>query len=253
MIIPPNKKIYFSSDHHFGAPDFSSSKHREASFLDWMNKIESDAAHLFLVGDLFDFWFEYQKVVPKGFVRVLGKIAHFVDRGIQVHYFVGNHDLWMKDYFETEIGAKVYHNPYDFTFGKTRFYIGHGDGLGPNDKGYKRLKKVFTNPLAKRLFQGLHPDLGIRLGNYFSQKNKLLSGNQEAQFLGNDKEWLVQYAQRKLTQQHRDYFIFGHRHLPLEIDLTPTSKYINIGDWITHFTYAEFDGARVNLKEWKSK
>ncbi|MEK9740417.1 MAG: UDP-2,3-diacylglucosamine diphosphatase [Flavobacteriaceae bacterium] len=253
MIFPSNKKIYFASDHHFGAPDSRSSKLREASFLDWMNKIEPHASHLFLVGDLFDFWFEYEKVVPKGFIRVFGKIAHFVDLGIKVHYFIGNHDLWMKDYFEIEIGAKVHHNPCDFTFGQTTFFIGHGDGLGPNDIGYKRMKKVFTNPLAKRLFQGLHPDIGMRLGLYFSKQNKLLSGNQDTHFLGNDKEWLVQYAHSKLAQKHRDYFIFGHRHLPLEIDLTPTSKYINLGDWITHFTYAEFDGTRIDLKEWKSK
>lgn len=246
-----NKKIYFASDQHLGAPDELSSKKRELHFLNWLEQIESDAAGLFLLGDLFDFWFEYKKVVPKGFVRILGKLAHFSDQGIPVNYFVGNHDLWMKDYFERELGLKVYHQPQDFTLQNTSFFIGHGDGLGPNDMGYKRMKKVFTNPFAKRLFQGLHPDWGIRIGQYFSVKNKLLSGNHEAVFLGDDNEWLAQYAKRKLQEQHRDYFLFGHRHIPMEITLNESSKYINLGDWITHYTFAVFDGTSVVLKKWE--
>jgi UDP-2,3-diacylglucosamine hydrolase len=252
MKLPKDKKIYFASDQHFGAPTVASSKTREALFLNWLNTIENDAAALFLLGDLFDFWFEYKSVVPKGFVRILGKLAQLVDRGIEVHYFVGNHDLWMKDYFETELGIPVYHTPKDFILENTTFFIGHGDGLGPNDKGYKRLKKLFTNPLAKRLYQMLHPDIGLRIGHFFSVKNKLLSGSEEVVFLGEDKEWLVQYAQRKLETKHRDYFLFGHRHLPLEIALNSQSKYINLGDWVTHFTYGVFDGQRFELKKWES-
>jgi len=252
MKLPKNKKIYFASDQHFGAPNVASSKTREALFLNWLNTIENDAVALFLLGDLFDFWFEYKSVVPKGFVRILGKLAQLVDRGIEVHYFVGNHDLWMKDYFETELGIPVYHTPKDFILENTTFFIGHGDGLGPNDKGYKRLKKLFTNPLAKRLYQMLHPDIGLRIGHYFSVKNKLLSGSEEVVFLGEDREWLVQYAQRKLETKHRDYFLFGHRHLPLEIALNSQSKYINLGDWVTHFTYGVFDGQRFELKKWES-
>jgi len=252
MKLPKNKKIYFASDQHFGAPTVASSKTREALFLNWLNTIENDAVALFLLGDLFDFWFEYKSVVPKGFVRILGKLAQLVDRGIEVHYFVGNHDLWMKDYFETELGIPVYHTPKDFILENTTFFIGHGDGLGPNDKGYKRLKKLFTNPLAKRLYQMLHPDIGLRIGHYFSVKNKLLSGPEEVVFLGEDREWLVQYAQRKLETKHRDYFLFGHRHLPLEIALNSQSKYINLGDWVTHFTYGVFDGQRFELKKWES-
>jgi len=252
MKLPKNKKIYFASDQHFGAPTVASSKTREALFLNWLNTIENDAVALFLLGDLFDFWFEYKSVVPKGFVRILGKLAQLVDRGIEVHYFVGNHDLWMKDYFETELGIPVYHTPKDFILENTTFLIGHGDGLGPNDKGYKRLKKLFTNPLAKRLYQMLHPDIGLRIGHYFSVKNKLLSGSEEVVFLGEDREWLVQYAQRKLETKHRDYFLFGHRHLPLEIALNSQSKYINLGDWVTHFTYGVFDGQRFELKKWES-
>jgi len=251
MKIPKNKKIYFASDQHFGAPTPEASKKREAIFLNWLDEIEKDASVLFLLGDLFDFWFEYKEVVPKGFVRVLGKLAHFVDSGIEVHYFVGNHDLWMRNYFQTELGIPVYHKPKDFTLENTSFFIGHGDGLGPNDKGYKRMKKLFTNPLAKWLYRLLHPDIGMRLGHYFSVKNKLISGAEDVVFLGEDKEWLAQYAQRKLKQRHRDFFLFGHRHIPMEIELNPKSKYINLGDWITHFTYGIFDGKNFELKKWK--
>ena len=132
------------------------------------------------------------------------------------------------------------------------FFIGHGDGLGPNDNGYKRMKKLFTNPLAKRLFQGLHPDLGVKLGQYFSVKNKLISGSEDVSFLGEENEWLALYAKRKLEDKHYDYFLFGHRHLPMEIKLNEKSTYINLGDWITHFTYGEFDGKKVALKKWET-
>ena len=253
MELPKNKKIYFASDQHFGAPTPELSKVREGHFLRWLNEIEEDVAVLFLLGDLFDFWFEYKKVVPKGFVRILGKLATLSDRGIPIHYFVGNHDLWMKDYFETELHITVYHKPQEFTFNKTTFFIAHGDGLGPNDKGYKRMKKLFTNRLAQRLFRALHPDLGMRLGHYLSVKNKLISGDEDAVFLGDENEWLASYAKRKLEQKHRDYFVFGHRHIPLEIDLNADSKYINLGDWVSNYTYAVFDGNRLELKKWDTQ
>ena len=252
MRVPEDKNIYFASDQHFGAPNVKDSRAREKIFMSWLNYVQKDAAALFLLGDLFDFWFEYKTVVPKGFVRILGKLAEFVDHGIPVHYFVGNHDLWMKNYFEKELGIPVYHKPKDFMLGNTSFYIGHGDGLGPYDNGYKRMKKVFTNPLTKRLFQALHPDIGIRMGQYFSVKNKLLSGDEDISFLGEEKEWLAIYSKRKLAQKHRDYFIFGHRHFPMEIKLNNTSTYVNTGDWITHFTYGEFDGKKFELKKWEN-
>ena len=248
MNLPKNKKIYFASDQHFGAPTPKLSKEREQIFLKWLEKIEQDAAVLFLLGDLFDFWFEYKTVVPKGFVRILGKLASLVDQGIPVHYFVGNHDLWMKDYFQTELNIPVYFKPQEFTFNKTSFFIGHGDGLGPNDLSYKRMKKLFTNPFAKRLFQALHPDIGMRLGHYFSVKNKIISGDKDAVFLGEENECLALYAKRKLKEKHRDYFIFGHRHIPMQIELNQNSKYINLGDWISNYTYAEFDGNHLELK-----
>jgi len=250
ITIPDGKKIYFSSDNHLGAPTHEKSIPREKKFVAWLDEIKGDAAAIFLLGDLFDFWFEYKKVVPKGFTRTLGKLAEISDAGIPIYYFVGNHDLWMNGYFEEELNIPVFHKSQEFFFNKTSFFIGHGDGLGPGDKGYKRMKKIFTNSFSKWLFRWLHPDLGVRLAQYMSVKNKLISGDEDEMFLGEDNEWLVQYCKRKLQENHRDYFVFGHRHLPLEIDLKPNSKYFNLGDWINYYTYGVFDGDRFELKEY---
>ena len=235
-----NKKIYFASDQHLGAPSAEASLPREKKFVAWLDTIKEDAGTIFLLGDLFDFWFEYKTVVPKGFVRVLGKLAELKDAGIDIYFFVGNHDLWMRDYFQKELNIPVFHKPQEFDINGKIFLIGHGDGLGPNDHGYKRMKKVFTFPFFKWLFRWLHPDIGVRLGHYFSVKNKLISGDVDARFLGEENEWLAQYCRRKLTEKHYDFFVFGHRHLPLEIELNNNSTYINLGDWIQYFTYGEF-------------
>lgn len=246
--IPKGGKIYFASDNHLGAPTNEDSLPREKKFVTWLDDVKKDAAAIFLLGDLFDFWFEYKTVVPKGFTRTLGKLAEISDAGIPIYYFVGNHDLWMSDYFNKELNIPVFHRPQEFTLNNKTFFIGHGDGLGPGDKGYKRMKKVFTNPFFKWLFRWLHPDIGVRLAQYLSVKNKLISGEEDAQFLGEDNEWLALYSKKKLAEKHRDYFVFGHRHLPLEIQLNKTSKYINLGDWITHYTYGVFDGETFELK-----
>lgn len=248
--IPKGKKVYFASDNHLGAPTMEKSLIREKKFVAWLDVVKKDAAAIFLLGDLFDFWFEYKTVVPKGFTRTLGKLAEITDSGIPVFYFVGNHDLWMNGYFEEELNIPVYHKPQQFIINGAKVFIGHGDGLGPDDLGFKRMKKVFTNPLAKWTFKWLHPDLGVRLGKYLSVRNKLISGDDDVKFLGEDKEWLVQYCHRKLEADHYDYFVFGHRHLPLEIDLNEKSKYINLGDWLSYFTYGVFDGERFSLEKY---
>lgn len=244
-----NKKVYFASDQHLGAPTAALSFPREKKFVAWLDEIKDNAEAIFLLGDLFDFWFEYKTVVPKGFVRVLGKLAEIRGAGIPIYFFVGNHDLWMKDYFKEELNIPVYHKPQEFIINNKTFLIGHGDGLGPGDKGYKRMKKVFTFPLFKWMFQWLHPDLGVKLGQYMSVKNKMISGDEDAKFLGEENEWLVQYCKRKLSQKHYDYFVFGHRHLPLEIDLQKNSKYINLGDWIQYFTFGSFNSTGFYLEK----
>ena len=241
------KKIYFASDQHFGLPNYAKSLVREKKFIAWLDDVKQDAEAIFLLGDLFDLWMEYKTVVPKGFVRVLGKLAEISDSGIPIHFFVGNHDLWMRDYFQKELNIPVYTKPTEFTFNNKTFLIGHGDGLGPGDKGYKLMKKVFTNPISRWLYRWLHPDFGVALAQRLSLKNKLISGDEDVKFLGEENEWLVQYCKRKLKTKHYDFFLFGHRHLPMDITIN-NSKYINTGDWISFFTYAVFDGTNLELK-----
>lgn len=251
MLKSTEKKVYFASDQHFGAPTSELSFPREQKFVRWLDEIKHDAEVIFLLGDLFDFWFEYKTVVPKGFVRVLGKLAEIRDSGIPIYFFVGNHDLWMADYFEKELNIPTYRDNQEFTFGNKTFLIGHGDGKGPGDKGYKRMKKVFNAPFSKWLYRWLHPDFGMKLGQYLSVKNKLISGDEDITFLGEEKEWLVLYAKRKLETKHYNYFIFGHRHLPMQIEVGQDSEYINLGDWIGYFTYGVFDGEKFELKKFE--
>lgn len=250
MQISEGKKIYFASDNHLGAPNQDESLIREKKFVAFLDKAKEDAAAIFLLGDLFDFWFEYKEVVPKGFVRTLGKLAEISDSGIPIFFFVGNHDLWMDDYFQKELGIEVFHKPQEFVYNDKHFLIGHGDGLGPGDLGYKRMKKVFINPVSKWLYRWLHPDIGVRLAKHLSVKNKLISGDEDAKFLGENQEWLALYAKKKLEKKHYDHFIFGHRHLPMEIKVGPKSTYHNLGDWIVHYTYGVFDGDKFELKKW---
>ena len=248
-----NKKVYFASDQHFGAPTPKESKIREEKFIRWLDEIKTDAQVLFLMGDLFDFWHEWKHVVPKGFIRVLGKIAELKDAGIEIYFFVGNHDLWMKNYFEPELGIPVYFEKKYYEISGKHFLLAHGDGLGPGDKGYKRMKKLFTNPLAQWFFRWLHPDIAMKMAIYFSTKNKMISGVEDQKFLGEDKEFLIIYSKEKLKTEKIDYFVYGHRHLPMILDLKVNenqAKYVNLGDWISYFTYGVFDGDTFELKEY---
>ncbi|HEY4540247.1 MAG TPA: UDP-2,3-diacylglucosamine diphosphatase [Faecalibacter sp.] len=247
ITLEPNKKVYFSSDHHFGAPNEEDSLVREKKFVQWLDEIKEDCGVLFLLGDLFDFWFEYKYVVPRGFVRVMGKLAEIADRGIPIYFFVGNHDLWMKDYLEEQINAIVFRDKQDFIINGKEFFIVHGDGKGPGDTGYKRMKKVFTNKVCQFLFYLLHPDFAMWLGITTSRKNKMISGDEDVHFLGVDNEWLIKYSERQLERKHYDFLVYGHRHLPMEIDIKK-SKHFNLGDWINYFTYGVFDGENFELK-----
>ena len=252
MEIATSKKVYFLSDFHLGAPNAVESRKREDRLVRFLQDARKDAGVIFIVGDIFDFWFEYKTVVPKGFVRILGTLAQMADEGIQLHIFTGNHDLWMQDYLSKELNAKLYFEPQQFTIQNKQFLIGHGDGLGPGDNGYKRLKKIFTNPLCQWLFRWLHPDAGIQLANYFSRKSRAKTGNADELFLGEDKEWLILYAKEQAKTMAVDYFIFGHRHYAIDLKINEKSRYINLGDWIRLNTYAVFDGKDLQLLTWEA-
>ncbi len=251
MTLENNKKIYFISDFHLGVPDYASSLEREKKIVRWLDMIQKDVQILYLMGDVFDYWFEYSHAVPKGYIRLLGKLAELADKGVEMHYFTGNHDMWVFDYLPSEIGLQLHRDPIQKTYNDKKFYLGHGDGLGPGDHGYKFIKKVFANPLSQWLFARLHPNLGIRLIKYFSKKSRIATGDSDEKFLGEENEWLAIYAKEVLEKEHFDYFIFGHRHLPLDIQVSKGSRYVNLGEWINHQTYGEFDGQELRLLKFK--
>ena len=230
------KKVYFLSDAHLGAKLLKDNREREIMLVEFLQSIKPDCLELYLLGDMFDFWFEYKHVVPKGHVRFLAELANFTDQGIKVHFFTGNHDIWAFDYLAKECGVILHTSMMETTINGKSFLIGHGDGLNPNDKGYLFLRNAFHNRFLQRCFRFIHPDWG--------------NGQIEARgYLGDDKEEIVIYCRNILKEHHVDYFIFGHRHLPLNLELESNSHYINTGDWITHFSYAVFDGEKVSLEK----
>jgi len=250
MHLPAGKKIYFASDFHLGLPDKAGSRKRERLICEWLDSIKKDADRLYLVGDIFDVWFEYRNVIPKGFTRFFGKLAALSDNGIKIEMFSGNHDIWMQHYFEEELQIPVHHEPIRFTVNEKNFFVGHGDGLGPDDKGYKLLKYILRHPVSQWLYRRVHPDTGIAIADYFSKKgSKHLQ--QVTPFQGEDKEWLVLFCKEHLKEEHIDYFIFGHRHLALQVPLPQNSLYLNLGDWLSYNSYAVFDGADLKLLYYK--
>jgi UDP-2,3-diacylglucosamine hydrolase len=241
------QKIYFASDFHLGVDAKYPSVERESQIIRWLDKISADAGEIILVGDIFDFWFEFKSVIPRGHIRLIGKLATLKEKGISISLFTGNHDMWMFGFFEEELGIPVYRKPQTMErLGKT-FFIGHGDGLGPGDAGYKRLKRIFRSPVSQWLFARLHPNFSFPIARFWSKKSRLTQ-NPAEEFLGSENEWLIQYANRKLDQESIDYFIFGHRHLPIDYLLkNGKSRYINLGDWLYFNSYASFDGEDVQL------
>lgn len=277
--MPAGKKIYFLSDFHLGVPDHGSSIAREKRIVRFLEEAAKDATEIHILGDLFDMWFEYKQVVPRGFTRLLGKLTELHDRGIPVHIHIGNHDMWAFDYLPKETGVVLHQEPITREWNGKRVYIGHGDGLGPGDHGYKFIKKVFRNPLMQWCFARLHPNFGLGVAHFWSGRSRLKNYENDRQWLGDDQEWLVQYCRELLRKEHYDYLIFGHRHLPVDMELVPAgsasrdpagtmtsgspagdpegatkgdpegtiSRYINLGDWITHFTYAVLDAEGLRL------
>lgn len=243
-----SKKIYFASDFHLGVPDHASSVAREKQIVAWLNTIKDDAHTIYLLGDIFDFWFEYKHAIPKGFIRLQGKLAELRDAGIPIVFFTGNHDMWMFDYFEKELGIPVYRKPELLRVGNHKLLIGHGDGLGPGDKTYKILKRIFNSPVCQWLFARIHPNLGIGIANYWSRNSRIANMKREEKFENQESEFLWVYCKEYEQSDHHDFYIFGHRHLPLDLKVTDNSRYINIGEWVNFKTYAVYDGHDVQLK-----
>lgn len=248
-------KIYFASDFHLGIPDFERSLQREKKIVTWLDAATKDATEIFLMGDIFDFWFEYNTVVPKGYVRLLGKIAEITDRGIPVHLFRGNHDVWAFDYLEKEAGMTLHRKPVLRKFDGKIFFLSHGDGLGPGDNGYKFLKKVFEFKPNQFLFNWLHPDIGARMGLYFSKKSRLANLSKEGKLetkTGHQDEMLFQYAERKTIENPEiDYLVFGHRHIPMQLKVGEKAEVVILGDWISHFSYGVFENGKMEIKFFK--
>ncbi|HPE35207.1 MAG TPA: UDP-2,3-diacylglucosamine diphosphatase [Bacteroidales bacterium] len=252
------KKIYFASDFHFGIPDRNSSLRREEKFVRWLDRVKADAEEIFLMGDLFDFWFEYKTVVPKGYVRLLGKLAEISDAGIPLHFFRGNHDMWAFDYLEKEVGIKLYRQPVIREFAGKKFFLAHGDALGRGDNGYKLIKYIFERKINRFLFRWIHPDIGVRLGLFWSGRSRyanIIKEEKEArESIQPDfqKSRLAGFCRDYLhSGEHIDYFIFGHWHVANIEPLENGSFYIHLGDWLTRYTYGIFDGEKFELKKFE--
>lgn len=249
--LPANQKIYFASDFHLGVPDLATSIAREKRIVRWLESIRHDAHSIYLVGDLFDFWYEYRYTIPKGFIRFLGKLAELRDAGVPIYFFTGNHDLWMFDYFQKELDVTIYREPQEMVIGKHRLLVGHGDGLGPGDKMYKLLKKgLFTNRFFHWLFARFHPNLGMYIAHTWSKSSRI-SNMEREKFQDEKNEFLLAYCNELEKTSHHDYYVFGHRHLPLDLKVGEHSRYINLGEWVNFNTYAEYDGTTMSLKSFQ--
>jgi UDP-2,3-diacylglucosamine hydrolase len=243
-----NKKIYFASDFHLGVPDHASSLARERRVIAWLDSIKHNAHSIYLLGDIFDFWFEYKYTIPKGFIRLQGKLAELRDAGIPIYFFTGNHDMWMFTYFPQELGIPIFREPQLVEVGGQKLLIGHGDGLGPGDHTYKLIKKFFNSKTCQWLFARLHPNLGFYIAQTWSRKSRITNMKREEKFEGEEGEFLWVYCRELEKTQHHDYYVFGHRHLPLDLRVNERSRYINLGEWVHFNTYGVYDGTNVELK-----
>lgn len=243
-------RTYFASDFHLGVPTHAESLKREKEIVEWLDHVSKDARAIYLLGDIFDFWFEYKTVVAKGFVRFLGRVAELADQGIEIHFFTGNHDMWTFGYLEKELGIQVHKKPVTHEINGKVFFIGHGDGLGPNDHGYKMMKRVFTAPFFQWLYARFHPNFSFGLANYLSARSRKANSYRKDVFLGEDKEYLVLFIRDYLKTNAVDYFVFGHRHITLDLNIDG-STYINVGEWVNTKSYAVFDGQEMVVEHWK--
>ena len=246
--LPDNKKLYFASDFHLGVPNHDASLVRERKIVAWLEWVKHDAHNIYLLGDIFDFWFEYHHTIPKGFIRLQGKLAELRDAGISIYFFTGNHDMWMFDYFPTELDIPVYREPILLKVGNQKLVVGHGDGLGPGELSYKILKAFFDSRVCQWLFARIHPNLGMSIAKFWSRRSRINNMKTEEYFKGEEKEFLFIWCREQEKREHRDFYVFGHRHLSLDLAVSQASRYINIGEWVHHSSYGVYDGINFELK-----
>jgi UDP-2,3-diacylglucosamine hydrolase len=240
-------KIYFASDFHLGLAAGSSPLERERKVVKWLNSVARDAKEIYLLGDIFDFWWEYKLAVPRGFTRFLGTVSSITDSGIPVHFFTGNHDMWVGDYLSDECGMIIHTAPLNALIDGKKFHLAHGEGLGTKSKGYKVLLSIFRNKPLRVMYSALHPSIGIGIGHKWSLNSRLGKGITK-EFLGEEKEDLIWYARAILEKDKIDYFIFGHRHLAMIYQLQPDTEIVFLGDWIKNGSYAVWDGEALNFQ-----
>ncbi len=246
-------KIYFISDVHLGAQALNDNHEREIRFINWLDHISADAKQLLIMGDLFDYWFEYKSVIPRGYVRTLGKLAELSDKGLDIHFFIGNHDVWADQFFKDEIGITIHKSEEVWDIFGYKVFLAHGDGLDPSDTGYLFLKKLFTNKFLQWCYAKLHPNCAHKIAHGWSSKRRKRHQRELVEFKGEDKEGLYLFAQSMQQKVHIDYFIFGHRHLLLNLPLgNEKTRYINLGDWINFFSYGVFSEHGFELKQFNA-
>jgi len=247
------EKIFFISDMHLGSSVFNDSRTVEKQLVRWLDSIGKSATALYLLGDIFDFWFEYKRSVPRGFTRFLGKLAELSDAGVEIHYFTGNHDIWIYDYLPEEIGLILHKEPLLTTIAGKTFYLAHGDGLGDYSRSFKLIRWIFHNRICQVLYRAIHPDLGIKLGLAWAKHSRLKEKKHPLPYFGGDKEHLVLYASSVLqTHPKIDYFIFGHRHILLDLMMNSKTRMLIIGDWLQYFSFAVFDGEKLKLDQYNA-
>lgn len=250
--LPQGKKVYFASDFHFGAPDATQSRNREIEAVQWLSQCQKDAFAIILLGDVFDFWFETPYLVPKGCIRFLGKLAQLSDKGIKILFFGGNHDMWQKNYFEQEMGALFFNRPLHLTINQTRFYLVHGDGIGPGDTTYKLIKKlIFLNPLLRFVFNYITITPLMAFGHGWRKISLRKKKYKKPQWLG-QAEWLLQHSQQINKTQHHHYYVYGHRHLVRKEKIENDSYYVNLGEWLFERNYTVFDGHKLEQNDYES-
>lgn len=242
--------IYFISDVHLGAKALTNNRERELLLAQWLDEIKPNVAELYLMGDIFDFWYEYKKVAPRGFTRILGRIADITDSGIPVHLFAGNHDLWLKEYLTEEIGVTIHHEQMVKEIRGKKFFLAHGDGLDATDKGYLFLKKIFTNKFMKWMFSRIHPNFAFYLAHKWSSHSRLSKSDYQDNFIVN-QDGMYKFAADFLKTNPIDYFVMGHRHRMVNEKMEGNANFILLGDWIGSFSYGIFDGEKFELKKYK--